>query len=82
MGQFILLAIYSVALGIAFGIFSSLLFKYFRFLTHSSVTETLLIFIIALMTYYLSEALELSGMISLLTSGIAMAHYTWYNLSP
>lgn len=61
---------------------SSLLFKYGRFLTHSSVTETMIIFIIALMTYYLSEALELSGMISLLTAGITMAHYTWYNLSP
>ena len=35
-----------------------------------------------MLTYFISEALELSGMISLLTCGITMAHYTWYNLSP
>jgi sodium/hydrogen exchanger-like protein 6/7/sodium/hydrogen exchanger 8 len=82
MGQFFLLAVYSIGIGIIFAVFSSLLFKWFRFLCHSSVTETLVIFLIALMTYYTSEAMELSGMISLLTGGIAMAHYTWYNLSP
>lgn len=29
-----------------------------------------------------SELFELSGIISLLTCGILMAHYAWYNLSP
>lgn len=29
-----------------------------------------------------SELFELSGIITLLTSGILMAHYAWYNLSP
>jgi NhaP-type Na+/H+ or K+/H+ antiporter len=82
MGQFILLAIYSVSIGIIAGIFSSLLFKWFRFFTHSSITETLVIFIIAMVTYFISEAFELSGMISLLTCGVIMGHYTWYNLSP
>jgi len=76
------LALSSVAIGLATGIISSLLFKWFRFLCHSSITETLLIFIIAMVTYFSSEALELSGIISLLTCGITMAHYTWYNLSP
>jgi len=33
-------------------------------------------------SYFLSEALEFSGIISLLSCGITMAHYTWYNLSP
>lgn len=32
--------------------------------------------------YYISESLAFSGIISLLSCGIAMAHYTWYNLSP
>ena len=82
MGQFFLLALESVLLGLFAGILSSLLFKWFRFLCHSSITETLLIFIIAMLTYFLSEASELSGIISLLTCGITMAHYTWYNLSP
>ena len=82
MGEFIKLALASLGIGILTGILSSLMFKYFRFLTHSSITETLIIFIIAMLTYYISEALALSGMISLLTCGITMAHYTWYNLSP
>jgi len=82
MGRFFLLAVYSVSIGIVGGMLSSLMFKWFRFLTHSAITETMIIFIMSLMTYYMSEALELSGMISLLTTGVCMAHYTWYNLSP
>ena len=82
MGQFFLLALESVLLGLFAGILSSLLFKWCRFLCHSSITETLIIFIIAMLTYFLSEASQLSGIISLLTCGITMAHYTWYNLSP
>ena len=61
---------------------SALLFKHFRSLTHSPVTETVLLFIIAFMSYALSEAANYSGIISLLTAGITMAHYSWYNLSP
>jgi NhaP-type Na+/H+ or K+/H+ antiporter len=30
----------------------------------------------------LSESFEESGIITLLTCGVTMAHYTWYNLSP
>ena len=82
MGSFLGLAAASVGIGLFFGIFSSLMFKWFRFLTHSAITETLLLIIIAFIAYFISEAAELSGIISLLTCGITMAHYTWYNLSP
>jgi NhaP-type Na+/H+ or K+/H+ antiporter len=82
LGSFLALAVESVGIGIFFGLFSSLMFKWFRFLTHSAITETLLLIIIAFIAYFISEALELSGIISLLTCGISMAHYTWYNLSP
>jgi NhaP-type Na+/H+ or K+/H+ antiporter len=34
------------------------------------------------MGYMISEILKLSGILTLLTSGVLMAHYTWYNLSP
>ena len=82
IGEFIKLALASLGIGILMGVVSSLLFKFCRFLTHSPITETLIIFILAMLTYFVSEALALSGMISLLTCGILMAHYTWYNLSP
>jgi sodium/hydrogen exchanger-like protein 6/7 len=77
-----MLALASLAVGLVGGVFSSLLFKYFRFLCHSPITETLLLLIIAFVTYFVSESGNFSGIISLLTCGITMAHYTWYNLSP
>lgn len=82
IGNFMLLALYSLLIGIVVGLASSLLFKHARFLTHSPVTETLVILIFAFVTYFISDAAQQSGMISLLTCGIVMAHYTWYNLSP
>jgi len=53
-----------------------------RFLTHSPIHETLLVFAFGYLGYMISEIYELSGIITLLTSGILMAHYAWYNLSP
>ena len=61
---------------------SSLMFKWCRFLCHSAITETLLLLIVAMLCYFVSETLGESSIISLLTCGICMAHYTWYNLSP
>lgn len=44
--------------------------------------ECLLIFCFGYLSYIASEMSEFSGIITLLTSGIVMAHYTWFNLSP
>ena len=64
------------------GCASSVVFKVFRSLSDSAITETLLLFVIAFLTYYLNEIDTFSsGIISLLTCGITMGHYTWYNLS-
>lgn len=82
IGKFLILSLESIGIGIAFGVISSLFFKWFRFLTHTAITESSVIYIIALCSYFGSESLELSGMISLLTCGVTQAHYTWYNLSP
>ena len=56
--------------------------KSMRFLTYSSIKETLLIFSFGYLAYSTGEIAHMSGIISLLTSGIVMAHYGWYNLSP
>jgi NhaP-type Na+/H+ or K+/H+ antiporter len=53
-----------------------------RFLTHSPVHETLFVFAFGYLGYMFSELFELSGIITLLTTGVLMAHYAWYNLSP
>jgi NhaP-type Na+/H+ or K+/H+ antiporter len=77
-----LLALYSIGIGLLAGMMSSLMFKWFRFFTHSAITETSVIYILAMISYFVAEIFELSGLISLVTCGITMGHYTWYNLSP
>ena len=82
VGSFILLGIGSIGIGIAFGLIASYCLKRMRFLTVSAVKETLLVFCFGYIAYATGEISEMSGIISLLTAGITMAHYGWYNLSP
>ena len=42
----------------------------------------MMIFCFGYLSYVVCEVAGYSGIISLLTSGVVMAHYTWYNLSP
>jgi len=82
-GAFVSHLLASIGIGFTMGCISSLIFKVFRSLSHSPITETLLLFVMALLTYYVCESISISsGIISLLTCGITMGHYTWYNLSP
>ena len=80
--NFVKLGITSILIGVVLGIVSAFIFKNCRMLTHSASTETIILLMIAMITYNVSEALQQSGIISLLTTGIFMAQYTWYNLSP
>ena len=88
LGQFILLGVVSIAVGLVFGIGLSLLFKHVRFLTATPIIETFLIFAFSYVSYFTSSliklpnGLEMSGIISLLTCAIVSAHYTYYNISP
>lgn len=80
--EFTKLAISSIGCGVAASFACALFLKHMRFLTHSPVHETLFVFCFGYLGYMFSELFELSGIITLLTSGILMAHYAWYNLSP
>ena len=82
VGNFFGLSAGSLAIGIAYGLIASYFLKCMRFLTVSSIKETLLIFSFGYLAYSTGEIAHMSGIISLLTSGIVMAHYGWYNLSP
>lgn len=82
IGSFLYLSIMSVLVGVIWSIISSLLTKYMRFLTTNPIVECNLIFCFGYLAYGSSEFIHCSGIISLLTSGILMSHYTWYNLSP
>jgi NhaP-type Na+/H+ or K+/H+ antiporter len=80
--SFLSLGLGSLGIGVLFGLLASYILKRMRFLTVSSVKETLLIFAFGYVAYATGELVHMSGIISLLTSGVVMAHYGWYNLSP
>ena len=80
--DFILLGLISTIIGLLFGLSQSYLMKKARSLTRSTVAELCIIFATAYISYVVAEILHYSGIITLLTSGITMAHYGWYNLSP
>ena len=82
IGEFLGLGLGSLAVGIVYGLIASYFLKRMRFISVSSIKETLLIFCFGYLAYSTGELAHLSGIISLLTSGIIMAHYGWYNLSP
>ena len=82
IGNFLLLGVASIGIGIVFGLIGSYCLKKMRFLTVSAVKETLLIFCFGYLAYATGEIAHMSGIIALLTSGVVMAHYAWYNLSP
>jgi len=77
----------SIAIGLVFGFATAYLFKNFRFLNTSVVTETFIMIAMAMMAYFIATmtkilGLEMSGMIALLVCGIIQAHYGWWNMSP
>jgi len=62
-------------------VIGALLFKHFRFLTNSPSGEILITFLLAYSSYLISDIFNLSGVISLLMSGIVLQNYSWYSLS-
>jgi NhaP-type Na+/H+ or K+/H+ antiporter len=69
-------------IGALYGMLSAYVFKRFRILASSTILECTLIFCFGFISYMTAELIDLSGIITLLSTGIIMAHYTWYNLSP
>lgn len=80
--EFVLLGFYSLFIGMIFGLLSSYILKQCRSFSKNPVSETIVIFCFGYLSYATSEVAEYSGIISLLTAGVVMAKYTWYNLSP
>lgn len=79
--HFIYLSFVSIAIGIAFGFMSAFLSKRISTFKEHPSREIILIFVLAYLSYMLSEELELSGIITLFCCGFTMNHYTYYNLS-
>lgn len=71
----------SIMVGLFYAAISALFMKYARSLTYDAVVECTMIFCHGYLAYVTAELLSLSGIISLLSAGVGMAHYTWYSLS-
>jgi NhaP-type Na+/H+ or K+/H+ antiporter len=76
------LGFWSLCMGIVFALWCAWLLKNYRSFSKNATNEVLIIFCYGYIAYILSEVSENSGIITLLTCGIVMSHYTWYNLSP
>jgi NhaP-type Na+/H+ or K+/H+ antiporter len=82
IGSFIELCILSVGVGVSMGFIITYILKRCRYVSHSSLQETFVILAFAMLTYYIAEIMGQSGITSLVSCALIMAHYTWYNLSP
>mmetsp|Transcript_41669 Transcript_41669/g.53757 ORF Transcript_41669/g.53757 Transcript_41669/m.53757 type:complete len:500 (-) Transcript_41669:38-1537(-) len=80
LGEFVVVSLGSVVVGVLIGLLCSLLFKKTLIRSYPSY-EIGLLFLFAYASYALAEALELSGIMSLFFCGIILAHYNSYNLS-
>jgi len=70
----------SLFIGFAVGIAVSLMLK-FTYVRRIPKTESCLIILTAYLTYFLSNAIHMSGIVSLLFCGICMKHYAYHNMS-
>ncbi|XP_071755086.1 sodium/hydrogen exchanger 8 [Centroberyx gerrardi] len=81
LGYFLKMFFGSAALGTLTGLISALFLKHFD-LRNTPSLEFGMMIIFAYLPYGLAEGIKLSGIMSILFSGIVMSHYTHHNLSP
>jgi len=81
--SFLTIFVGSTLIGAFFGAFSSFLFKHLDLKHHHDIVflECALSFPFPWAAYYVSEALQLSGIVAILMCGIVMATYTRHNFS-
>ncbi|TKA51137.1 hypothetical protein B0A53_05955 [Rhodotorula sp. CCFEE 5036] len=81
VGIFLLTFLCSMALGVLFGLGCSLMLKHSELGRYTEI-ESCLVFLIAYTSYFFSNALTMSGIVSLLFCGITLKHYAYHNMSP
>lgn len=75
------LMVFSIMLGIVFGITGTLFLKHMKRFKLNRVQETLTIVFFAFMSYIIGSILGLSPIMSLLICSMTLSHYAFYNLS-
>ncbi|GAA5985606.1 hypothetical protein JCM11641_004988 [Rhodosporidiobolus odoratus] len=80
VGIFLLTFCISMALGVCFGLGCSLMLKHSELGRYTEI-EACLVLLIAYTSYFFSNALTMSGIVSLLFCGITLKHYAYHNMS-
>jgi len=82
IGNFILVSVGSVVVGLGVGALCSYLGRRFRMSAGALFNELCYIMLFAYLSYVLAEALHLSGIMSLFFCSIVLATYQYYNMTP
>ncbi|KAM0786253.1 hypothetical protein ACM66B_007052 [Microbotryomycetes sp. NB124-2] len=80
IGIFLVSFMVAMAFGVIFGLACSLMLKHSELGRYTEI-ESCLIFLIAYTSYFFSNALSMSGIVSLLFCGITLKHYAYHNMS-
>ncbi|KAF9555746.1 sodium/hydrogen exchanger [Agrocybe pediades] len=80
VGIFLLSFTVSMALGVAFGLATSLMLKHSYLHLYPSI-ESCLVSLCAYTCYFFSNGLSMSGIVSLLFCGITLKHYAYHTMS-
>ncbi|CAG8949443.1 hypothetical protein HYFRA_00005073 [Hymenoscyphus fraxineus] len=80
IGIFLAVFFGSLLIGVAVGIGTALVLKY-TYVRRFPKIESCLIVLIAYASYFFSNGLHMSGIVTLLFCGITLKHYAYYNMS-
>ncbi|KAH7051262.1 Sodium/hydrogen exchanger family-domain-containing protein [Macrophomina phaseolina] len=80
IGIFLLVFFGSLIIGLIIGVLTSLLLK-FTYVRRFPKIESCLVILIAYLSYFFSNAIHMSGIVSLLFCGICLKHYAYHNMS-
>ncbi|KAI0166080.1 Sodium/hydrogen exchanger family-domain-containing protein [Xylariaceae sp. FL1272] len=80
IGTFILNFFGSLGIGVAVGVGTALVLK-FTYVRRYPHIETCLIVLITYASYFFSQAVKMSGIVSLLFCAITLKHYAYFNMS-
>jgi solute carrier family 9 (sodium/hydrogen exchanger), member 6/7 len=69
-----------MAMGVAFGLFTSLMLKHSHLALYPGI-ESCLVALLAYTSYFFSNGLHMSGIVSLLFCGITLKHYAYHTMS-
>ncbi|KAI1432347.1 Sodium/hydrogen exchanger family-domain-containing protein [Xylaria sp. CBS 124048] len=80
IGTFLLIFFGSLGIGVIVGVGTALILK-FTYVRRYPHIETCLIVLITYASYFFSQAVRMSGIVSLLFCGITLKHYAYFNMS-